>query len=215
MLVNQHTISTLQALRPPTSGLALLNELRFVHARTPADKRRIFDTRERNYRGEHGYLLTEMGGQDIFDDHSELYGLMLGDRAVATCRLTRFGAAGWEASDVVPRSLLDFDPTRTVQISRVLVDREFRGNGLHVLLFYKLCEVVRRETEFTHYFGLCQELLMKLYSRIGACAVDGVDIVIPSRCAQPYGLVFGEIAATQRHLRKFLPGLESGAARTA
>ncbi len=215
MLRNQHTTSLLQALSGSRSGVDLIDQLQFVHARTPRDKRRMFDTRERKFGCEQSYLLTGMGGRDIFDDHSELYGLMLGDRAVATCRLTRFGEAGWEASDVVPRNLLDFDPTCTVQISRVLVDGEFRGNGLHVLLFYKLCEVVRRETEFTHYFGLCQELLMKLYSRIGACAVDGVDIVIPSRCAQPYGLVYGEIAATQRHLRRFLPGLEAGASRTA
>ena len=207
---NHHSGTSLQRESSRTQGTQWADQLRFVYASTPREKREIFNTRARNYRGEHSYLLTELGGWDSFDDHSKLYCLMVGDRAVATCRLTAFGEAGWEASGVVPSSMLQFEPERTVQISRVLVDREFRGKGLHLILFHHLCVAVQRETSYTHYFALCQERLMRLYRRVGALPLESPNILIPSRCARPYGLIFGEIAVTKEHLSALLPRLAAG-----
>lgn len=190
---------------PPSSDFG--SSLRFDIAASDRDKERIYDSRYEIGKDLYPFLFrSNVHGhvaRDAFDAHSHLFYAAEGPTVVASCRAAPCIDGQWEISGSLPDSVaLDFDAFRTVQVDRVYVDHKYRMHKLHERLFYEFSNWVLANTGFTHYFAVCNAVLVRLYKSLGADLKIPDGFHLTGRMSHSYFLVHGSIEELNANIGK-------------
>jgi predicted GNAT family N-acyltransferase len=172
-------------------------QLKLILAESDADRFRVYDSRVQNYTGDCDYLLNNQSsihpGKDEFDDRSFLFLLEYNNKVAATCRCTPAQQGEWEISSLVNQLPFMPDEHDFVQFNRVLVDRKFRSQRLHELMFYRCSLWMLANTSYRSYFSVCKQLLLRFYLLYGAQLVSDKPVNLSGRGDSNYFFVHGEI----------------------
>lgn len=173
-------------------------ELVFQRCLEPALRERIFELRQAAF-GPHGeYLLRSRPplhpAEDAFDEGSFQFCCRAGGELVAACRFTPPLGGRWEASELAPLpSVLLEDGERRLQISRVVVREDLRGQQVTEVMLLLACRWLAAHTRFEHYFALCAPRLAAFYEHFGAESVPGPEIELASRAGNRYRWIHGHL----------------------
>jgi predicted GNAT family N-acyltransferase len=174
-----------------------------------AERERSFALRQLVYQGRSEYLLGSGGGlhpaEDRFDSSSMLFNCLSGGEVVATCRFTPREGAGWEVTDLVELPAFpSVEPDRLLQVSRVVVHPDLRGQQISEAMMYLACFWFANCSPFSWYFAVCLPPLVRFYRHFGVEVLSAEALSLPGRGDNRYFLVHGSFRESLHNLRRYL-----------
>ena len=158
---------------------------------TQNDLEPVFALRERCFGEEKNYLLNlKQGGhpgEDDIDPHSIIYRMDLGPACIGSARITSIEDYG------LPH-FSSFQAEDTAVFSRICIEKEYRQQNLHVLMFYEFSNWLLTHTAYRNYISLCTAPEYRLYHSLGARRTAIGKFKLYPNQAENYIVVRGSIS---------------------
>lgn len=169
------------------------------------EKKLINQMRVENYKNYADYLLeANPTGGDTYDEKSFVFYIKHAGRLTGTGRMSPMEKGCSELYDNLPElytfpELQTQDPSRTLELSRLLINFSERSFGYHEMLFYYGAHWCLEKTSYKNFIGICLPSLVRLYKPLGARIIKS-GLTMPNRKNNLYYLITGEFEPSMQTL---------------
>jgi len=185
----------------------LLHDFRFSIAKTQQEKAIIYDMRQRNYESEATYLLDKgVDGKEIADEHSYLGVLYYKGVPAACTRAHPYNTSTWNVPAPILAAINAGNSEYWLQSDRTVVDKPFREQGFHAVIFLFFLDWTLKNTKYKKIFSVAKTELAKTYTRYQMHIVSETPFSMPDRSDGEYQLSCGDTEhvhkAVWQHIRQ-------------
>lgn len=173
-------------------------DLNYKVATTQFEMNQIYDLRYEVAKDLYPHLFqsNQYGhlAKDKFDDASFHSYCKKAHKMIGCFRATPNVNNQWEINDsLVEDILVKVDKEHTLQYNRIYIDKNFRNQSIHEILFYKLSLSILENTQYKKYFAICNAGLVRMYKKIGAVLIYQDGFKLKNRLSHNYYLIGGQI----------------------